>query len=506
MKTSGSSSSGWLSKLLEALGLGAVVWNKFKDFFKKKIKEWASKTFKKVLSHAWRGIKTAFGKIWTGLKWLFGKIWTGVKTIASKIWNSKFVKNIRSGLANAWGKIKGVFSSIKNKIVGFFKKIGSHISGLWGKITNSKAYKAFSGIIDDAIAAIKGFFEGIKNKLLSVAKTVTKSVTETLSKAIPGGVKTAASKAGSFIKGVASKAGSTLKTGANAVGKGVVTGANAVGKGVVTGAKAVGKGFMSIGDAALSPIKNTIKGAASGLVKSSGGIMKVMGKFAKRVPIIGPLIEGLMAGYDIKNMKEQHAKGKLSLEDLQQNAGKRIISGVTGMAGASIGAIAGTLIPVPVVGTLIGAVGGDIAGRFIGDLLSKYVIAPKYTRGIGAYATGTTPPKDEMQDFIIKDGRIHKFSKKDEVMGIKTGGAINNFLRGGGNNGIKVLAFYHKKSNEYLAAIAQNTSIMARNGSPSGGSAPIINNVSQSSPQSSKQMMTIPNNRDGYMSSAYSLG
>ena len=494
--TGSASGDGWLSKLLGMLGLGALT---------KFLKPGALKAlFKKGLTKLAEKLKKVLSSIWKGIKGLFSKLWGGIKSMASKIWNSKFVKGLRGIVSKAWSKIKGVFGSIKNKIVGIFKSIGRSISNLWGKITNSKAYKAFSGIIQNAKSAISKLFQGIKNKISSVVK----SATEGISKVIPGGVKKVATKAGSFVKGLIGKAGSVLKSGGKAIGGAVVKGGKAIGGAAVKGGKA-------IGGAAVNAAKGVVNTAAKGVIKSSGGMLKLMGRLtakgAAKVPIIGPAIEAAFTANDIKKLKAQG----LTDSELQQQAGRRVISGVSGMLGSAGGAaIAGTLGSIipgagTALGAIVGAIGGDLAGRFLGGLITDYIIPKKYTKTIGAFVTGTTPPKDEMQDFIIKNGRVYKFNKRDEVMGMKTGGAINQFLQGGNgsNQTMRVMVKANSISIQYLRAIAHNTAMMVQKISnpQSGGGSPII--VSNSQPQqSSKQMVTIPNNRDGFASSAYAIG
>ena len=467
--TTTSGGGGWLDKLLGMLGLGALT--KFlkpgalKALFKKGLTK-LSGLFKRVISSIWKGIKTLFSKMWGGLRGLF----SGIK-------NSKFVKGIKNIISKAWNGIKGVFNSVKNKISGLFKSIGKSIRSMWGGIKNSKVFKSLTGIISKVSVAISTFFKGIKDKILSVSKKAVAGIKSI----IPEGVKNVAGKVVGGAKNVAGK--------------------------VVGGAK-------NLSSAALSKAKGAVSSIAKGAIKNTGGMFKMMGRLtakgAARVPIIGPAIESVLATMDINAMK----KRGLTESELQKQAGKRVITGVTGMIGATGGALlAGTLGSIipgagTAIGAILGAIGGDMAGRFLGGLISDYIIPQKYVKTIGAFVTGTTPPKEEMQDFIIKDGKLHKFNRRDEVMGIKTGGAINEFLTSGGypQQAMKVLITTNKLANEYLRTIANNTAMMVKNlnGGSSGGSSINISVPQVKSP--SKQMMTIPNNRDGYASSPYAIG
>jgi hypothetical protein len=171
----------------------------------------------------------------------------------------------------------------------------------------------------------------------------------------------------------------------------------------------------------------------------------------------------------------------------------------------------------------VGTLGGALAGEYLGGLISDYIIPEKYTKSIGAFFTNTEPPTEEMQDWIIKDGKIYKFSNKDEVMGIKSGGAINQFLASKpdtGGVGMKVtrstnqdstlstLTSINSIANDYLRVIMNNTTLMLKNNSNNqyANTTQSNNKVSpMKSSQTPPQMVPISNNRSGYTNSHYSL-
>ena len=114
-----------------------------------------------------------------------------------------------------------------------------------------------------------------------------------------------------------------------------------------------------------------------------------------------------------------------------------------------------------------------------------------------------------MQDFIIKDGKVHKFSNKDELMGLKSGGAINEFLQSRPKNDSYIrLVEIGLTANSYLMAIANNTAILAKGDKSNSAASPIIvqapNTTSRTSNKSS--YINIYDNRSGYATSPYSLG
>ena len=510
---SGSSGSGLLASLLGLLGLAGLA----KYLNPSALKQLLMSGIKKI----WTKLKGAIDKLWKGIKGLAGKLWNGVK------WGWNKTKSVMS---KAWGKIKGVFGYLKNKIVGIFKSIGNKIAGLWGKVTGSKAYKAFTGIIDDAISAIGKFFLGIKNKIASVVSAALKGVQSLL----PGGVKGAATATGAGASAGASKGvgksaidwlWNTGKAGigkvggaAKAVGTGAVNMAKAAGTGVVQGAKVVGSAAKAVGEKAFSmtagAAKSTLTAATSKVLKGAGGVGKLLGKLAKRVPFIGTIIESFMTKGDLDELRGRYEAGEITEQQLQQLSGRRIIQGVGGVIGTAsvgtLGAALGTVVAGPGIGSFIGAVTGGIlgdqGGKFLGGLITDYLIPEKYIKSIGAYVTGTNPPADEMQDFILKGGQLHKFNSRDEVMGLKQGGAINEFLRGGGSSeGLKFLAQAQHKSNQYLQNIAQNTAMMVQGlrSMGSGGGNSIA--VSNTSPQPGDPLISLSDNRAGYLNSPYSL-
>jgi len=453
-------------------------------------------------------IKSLFKKglatISSKLKGVISSIWGGTKNLTSKM-----ITSLKDVTSKALDGVKGVFGSIKDKALGMFEKVGTKISGLWGTITNSSAYKTFSGLIDDAASAISKVFQGVKNKV----GTFIESGSKLVSKYTPEPIKAGAAKAGSALK-TAGKATSSWLGRASGFIKS--TAGEAAG-GAVKYGKAAGGAVKGFSKGAVDSAKGLVASTFQSAIKKSGGMIGMMGKLTAKsargvakVPIIGPAIEAAFTAYDIAEMKK---KG-LSDSELQQLAGKRVISGVTGMIGMASGSLLagalGSIVPGAgtALGVILGGMAGDVAGRFLGGLVTDYIIPKKYTKTIGAFVTGTPPPRDEMQDFIIKNGKVHKFSSKDDVMGMKTGGAIDDFLKGGSGNNqtMQKIVQANNISNQYLRAIAHNTAMMVNKlSNNSSGGRPIIVSSPQSKPAPTKQMVTIPNNRSGYSDSAYAL-
>jgi hypothetical protein len=112
-----------------------------------------------------------------------------------------------------------------------------------------------------------------------------------------------------------------------------------------------------------------------------------------------------------------------------------------------------------------------------------------------------------MQDFIIRGKNVYPFSSKDDVMGMKSGGAIENFLGSSGkNDGLRNLTKMIQTSNNYLRAIERNT----RNpNTTESKQSPNKNSVTMMSPppqiQQETPIVQFGNNRGGYADSVYAL-
>ena len=125
-----------------------------------------------------------------------------------------------------------------------------------------------------------------------------------------------------------------------------------VGPGVRKGVKAIlskGKGLLSKGAGKVGGFASKIFGKAAKFVSPAlkGALPAVKG-FAKRIPILGPIIVGivsLMSG---------------------EPAGQALFKA----AGAALGGALGTFIPIPFLGTLI----GETIGVFVGDLLFELIM------------------------------------------------------------------------------------------------------------------------------------
>lgn len=478
--------SGLLNTLLGMLGLAGL-------FKKLKIAD-ILKSIKKVIGKITTVIKNVASKVWGGLKKVISSIGNFFKNAFSKLKNSKIWKSFKNALSKGKDIVKKLLTSAKNMILKTLQSVGKFFKNILSKIPGiSKLFPSLAAADDVA-----------KKTATTVAK---KTATDVATKAVP--------KQGGFwntLKSVGSKAVSVAKTAAGSV----VSGAKAVGgaavSGVKTAGKAVASGAKAVASFAIGPAKKAISGAISGAVKTAGGAAKFL-KVLKGVPLLGPIIESVLSYNDIQNLKAEYDAGKISIDDLQQRAGKRGIQGVTGLigttAGGALGAALGSVVPVAgnFIGGLIGSIGGEMAGKFLGEVIADNVLPEKYTKSIGAFFTNTTPPKEEMQDFIIRGKNVYPFSSKDDVMGMKSGGAIAKFLGSSSkDNGMFKLGQIIKSSNKYLRAIEINTRNLS-NPSSSPSQQVTSNNISVTAPipDQDSPPSAFGNNRMGYADSVYTL-
>ena len=280
------------------------------------------------------------------------------------------------GLGKRFTSIFGAKGLLVTKMGAAFSSIGGIISSLGSGV--SRVISSLGGFASSLFnsGAGQAVRSGVTKGASAVASTASKtgkavagsSMGQAVAKkgsgffgSIWGGIKSAGSAVGS----AASYVGGGIASGAKAVGGAVAKGASKVASGakfVYKGAKNLaGKAAKIVGD--LSPVQWLTKKLSG----KAGG--KVLGKLAK-VPIIAPLIEGLFTAFDISGIANNP---EMSEQQKKEAIGRRIGAGLGGALGSIGGGILGTAIPIPGVGTVLGAVAGDFAGRWLGDKLAGLV-------------------------------------------------------------------------------------------------------------------------------------
>ena len=131
---------------------------------------------------------------------------------------------------------------------------------------------------------------------------------------------------------------------------------------------------------------------------------------AKKIPFIGAAIEGIFASSDISSMIGSGEKGA----KLNQMVGKRTAEALGSIGGAGLGGFLGSFIPVPGIGTILGAMAGDALGRWVGGALADAVGA----EGLGKAVLSLFGSGDTAEDFISRPGQpIQKFRADDIIVG-----------------------------------------------------------------------------------------
>lgn len=495
----------WLAGLLGMLGLGKTSLGK--------------SLLKVIGGWLWKSIKWIGGKVWGFIKWGIKKGWGLLKGIFAGVW-----KSIRWLGRSAWNLLKGAIAGI-----------GKFFGKLWTGFKNLPVWKAFNSAISSGVNFAKGIFTSAKNTIVNALTSVGNFFKGALQKIpgigkiFPALAKTAATGAtGTVTQTVAQSAGkgNWFTRGAKWLGGKAVQSVKAVG----TGAKWVGgkamQGVKFVGEKAVAPAMELVKrGFAKVVGKGGANVVKFLGGAARRIPILGPAIEALFTGADIIKMKKRHAEDPVGFTAKQLNdaAGTRAIKGITAAigagAGAFLGGIAGAVsgplafLGVPIA-SILGALTGDILGRFAGGLISKYVMPESAKQSIGKMFTGVGKAKT-MQDFIMQRGTVMPFSSKDDLLGMKAGGAISQLLNdpfltetetfSSRLAALQISAI--ELSNQYLHRLVQLTEIIVKKPS-GGGPTPVVPNVplpQNNDLQGNLAGPSYPSNTSNYYNSPYSM-
>jgi hypothetical protein len=364
-----------------------------------------------------------------------------------KVWAKSAIKGVR-GIAT---RVAKQFSKLKGKLGNVLTKITSSKIFQGIKDTLSTMGKAISERFSSIIESVKNTLKSIKTGLSKAGETVKNLFTSGGATAPPpvAGATAASSAVGMKPPAAApvSRLNSALNWARDTGNKAWNSGKQAVNTYVVKPVKAVGKAVVDTGLSALR-----------GAITKSGGILKflkVLGKGIKsissKLPIVGPLIELFFAKGDIEKYKAERAENSITDQELYKKSGDRLLEGIGGVlggsAGAALGVALGTLTgPGAVVlgplGAMLGGFLGDKVGRYAATIASS-IIPESAIGSVGkAIVTGKLLPEGdtgEMQDFIIKNNQVYKFSNKDEILGMKDGGAVKQLLSSTSQNNDKQL-------------------------------------------------------------------
>ena len=279
-----------------------------------------------------------------------------------KIESKKMVKRARAFFEKTNKLLGGKLDRITNRVSDFIAKTKNSIKDI-GKKAIEKVGGVLKSITDSAKSGLKDVAKkpGFLSRAASFVKDKAGAIRDT-AVAAKDRVVSGAKAAGSFVKTKAIEAKDVAVKGVKAAGRAV----DKAGGAVVRGAKAVGgaavAGAKAVSEKVIGPIKKRI---GSFISKNAKNFVPAM----RRMPFIGPAIESFFAAGDIKGIMNDTTMTKAAKE---QAIGSRLVEGIGGIVGAGAGgAIGSALIPIPGVGTFVGAVGGDFAGRYVGRLIAS---------------------------------------------------------------------------------------------------------------------------------------
>jgi len=314
---------------------------------------------------------TKIKDIWTGMVKGFNKFFWIIRGL---LWEMKLPKAIGGGLKTIGEATKGIikgfmspFQKLNKAISGFFSTAGKGMSewigGIAKKIKDivSKPFQAVGKGLKTAGKFVSNL-PGIK-QTLNLGKNIAGKVGGGIKAAkdfVGGGFKAAKNFVTGGIKGAKDFVGKGIKGAANFVGKGVKGAKDFVGKGLKAVGGKIGGAFKGIkGALGFGAKAGKVAGKAGGiaakagkiggkLAKMGGGIMKTAKGLFGRIPIIGPLMVALAS--------------MLAGDPPGQTAFKAI--------GTALGGLAGSFIPIPILGTIL----GEMLGEFVGDLMYSLIL------------------------------------------------------------------------------------------------------------------------------------
>jgi len=229
--------------------------------------------------------------------------------------------------------------------------------GLTRLATVRGASKPVTALAKTSDKIVKGV-SGAKEKIVETGGKLAGKAGKALGFGTKMGASGAAGAASSVATGAAESAasGAASSVATGAAGSAASGAASSAGGTVAGNAAGQSGGFFSKLLNPLSKFKSSIGKMAPKLLKT-----------ITKIPVISTLIEGFFAAKDIQDIKNNP---DMSPEEKRKAIGNRIGSGLGGIVGAALGGAALTTLPIPGA-TIIGAILGDLAGRWIVDTLME---------------------------------------------------------------------------------------------------------------------------------------
>ena len=394
-----------------------------------------------TLQSLYRVVSQATGSLLNAVKDKFSKF----KPIVDDVFST-----LGKGISDGLTKLKDKFKPALDDIV---STLGKGISDGLTKLKDK-----FKPALDDIVSTLgKGISDGLiklKDGVkggISTGVNKVKQLASAGAAAVASGVSKVASSVTSALPSRASKVIDFIKSGAVEVTSKAGRAVQGVKGAIMTGAGKVAQ-LAKSGVAAASSVADRsspspatvlekLKGWSSKIYANSGGSRGLLKKIATvlkplaRVPIVGTAIEVFFGKGQIEEYKKMRASNQIKTDDeLYFLAGQRVIQGVAGILGGASGAAAANLLTGGLatlaggLGTFAGGLIGDIVGRYGARVVTDYIIPKSETRELGKIVVDSPIREEELQDFLVKGNRVYRFNNKDEVLGMKAGGAVNNLI------------------------------------------------------------------------------
>tara|TARA_R110000787_G_scaffold177712_2_gene289677 strand:- start:5375 stop:6970 length:1596 start_codon:yes stop_codon:yes gene_type:complete len=332
-------------------------------------------------------------------------------------------------------KVKGLVDDIGKRLGTFADDVGKRVGTLVDNImakTGQWAAKAKTGIknaMDDIGKKLGSFGDEIvrgAQKAINSVKNVAGRVSSVTKSAVTG---VAGGATDDVLK-------TTAKVAARTTGKGAI---NAMTSSISPGIQTPGKPTRTGG---ASPVKPGGPSRLDNITKRLKGLLgkikplKLM-KGLLKSPFLAPIVETFFTMGDVKGYVKDYGAGELSLDELNNKTGTRLIQSITallgGAGGAMLGGILGSPIPLAgnIAGAIIGGILGDVGGRFVGKLLAPAL--GKNVSGLGEFALSSPlfkmPEMENIEDGIItRKGKVIKPSADDTIYAMKDGGPLGEAL------------------------------------------------------------------------------
>ena len=368
-----------------------------------------TKNISGTLQSVYRTLKNSFQDISKKVKNLFN----GVVSLKTTITDN--LDKLKTVVSGAFGSLKrGVGTSI-DEILKVITGIGAVLLPQFAKLAPG-LYKILTSLKTTLGTFVDDILKFLKNLISSSLKNLIPTKPPSVTTPVP-------------VKPVTTGPASVKPPAVSGVLKPDILAAPWYSK--IPGAKTVVSVAASAKKLAIDPIIGILSNIFSKMGGAKGvleGIGKAMNNpIVRKIPIVAPLLEVFFGKGDIEDLKNKRASNEITTdEELYRLAGQRVIKGVGGLIGGASGAL--LLSGLPFLGTLAGGLIGDVLGRIGAEAVTNYLLPKEATIDIGKLVVDSPLKEEELQDFLVKGDRVYKFNNKDEVLGMKEGGAVNSLI------------------------------------------------------------------------------